>query len=119
MQTQQAPAREATVMKAFTNACKSLRVSEEMASKVVGTTRPTLRRRTRGFDHGSKQEELQLLFIRLYRSLYALMGGDENAMRHWFNAPNKHLHGTPKALCTSVMGLANINLYLDAMRGKA
>jgi hypothetical protein len=89
------------VMKAYINAYKSMGMSDESAATE------------------SKQCELQILFIRFYRSLFALFGGDLTSMKHWFEHKNKHIRGVPRELCFTVTGLVNINAYLDALRGKA
>ena len=106
------------VMKAYSNAYKVLGISDTQAAKLIGVGRSTLLRKT-GFEKDSKQNELQILFIRFYRSLFALFGGDVISMKHWFEHKNKHIRGVPRELCFSVTGLVNINAYLDALRGKA
>lgn len=106
------------VMKAFRNAVSQLGLTHEQSAKMIGKTRATLERKD-GFKQDSVEFELQVLFIRLYRSLFALMGGDLNAMRHWFNDDNYHLNGVPRDLVKRVTGLVEINQYLDAMRGKS
>lgn len=40
-----------------------------------------------GLDPKTKEGELGLLFVRVYRSLHALMGGDQALMRHWIEQP--------------------------------
>ncbi|WP_299074535.1 MbcA/ParS/Xre antitoxin family protein [uncultured Paraglaciecola sp.] len=109
---------QTVIMKAYINAYKSMGISDVQAAKLIGVGRSTLLRKL-SFDTGSKQSELQILFIRLYRSLFALFGGDTMAMKHWFEHKNTHVRGVPKELCFTVTGLVNINAYLDALRGKA
>ncbi|MGS2721551.1 MbcA/ParS/Xre antitoxin family protein [Paraglaciecola aestuariivivens] len=111
-------AEQQIVMKAYTNAYKALGMSDSLGAKVIGVGRSTLLRKE-AFEKSSKQSELQILFIRLYRSLFALFGGDLTSMMHWFENHNTHLKGVPKDLTFSVTGLVNINAYLDAIRGKA
>lgn len=106
------------VMKAYTKAYKTMGISDNQAAKLIGVGRSTLLRK-HSFETESKQSELQILFIRLYRSLFALFGGDLTSMKHWFEHKNKHIRGVPKDLCFSVTGLVNVNAYLDALRGKA
>jgi hypothetical protein len=67
---------------------------------------------------GSREGELAALFIRLYRSLDALVGGDEAKARRWFHAENHHVGGVPAARVRSIEGLVDVVHYLDAMRGK-
>ena len=66
----------------------------------------------------SKEGELALLFIRVYRSLDALMGGDDVRSRAWLHAVNAHLGGVPAERLTSVEGLVDVVQYLDAVRGR-
>lgn len=118
MQATQLKDNQTVVMKAYINAYKALGISDNQAAKVIGVGRSTLLRKT-GFETDSKQNELQILFIRFYRSLFALFGGDLTSMKHWFEHKNKHIRGVPRELCFTVTGLVNINAYLDALRGKA
>ncbi len=107
------------VLKAFSNACKELGISRDEASLIVGVDKATLNRnKNKGFDPQSKTGELCLQFVRLYRSLFAISGGDHSFMRHWFNTHNKSLSGKPVELVLSILGLMQVNQYLDAMRGK-
>lgn len=107
------------LFKAFDRACAELGVSKSLASKIIGVNRATLSRKvTSGLDPNSKQGELSLHFVRLYRSLFAISGGDSGFMRHWFTTKNKALGGAPIERVTSIIGLIQTNEYLDAMRGK-
>ncbi|MFT6267885.1 MAG: hypothetical protein ACJAVV_000690 [Alphaproteobacteria bacterium] len=108
----------AVVTKAYHNAFKDLGLTLDQGANILGVGRSTLLRNVNGFDKTTKQWELQILFIRFYRSLYALFGGDKGAMKHWFTHMNKHVRGIPKDMCFSIVGLVNINSYLDALRGK-
>ena len=109
----------ATLIKAFNNSCKALGLSREQASTIVGVDRATLvRNKDRGFDPHSKTGELCLQLVRLYRSLYAIAGGDKAFMRHWLSSNNSALAAKPLDLLSSISGLVRVNLYLDAMRGK-
>ena len=60
-----------------------------------------------------------LLFLRVFRSLDTLVGGDAAKARLWLSAENRHLGGhAPAALIRSTPGLVRVADYLDAMRGK-
>jgi hypothetical protein len=107
------------VMKAFNNACEALNLSVQERAQLLGVNRVTLNRNVQcGFSPESKTCELQLHFIRLYRSLYAIAGGDSEFMSHWFQTNNTALNGVPASLCLKIDGLFRANQYLDAMRGK-
>jgi len=74
--------------------------------------------RQRGLDPESKEGELALLFLRVYRSLDALVGGDDAKAREWIATPNTHVGGVPMDRMTTVEGLVDVVQYLDAMRGR-
>ena len=105
----------AVVMKAYKKAYKSFGLTDTEAALILGKTRATLTR-SHGFSPESKEYELQVQFIRLFRSLFAILGGDIDAMKLWFNTQNKHLNVTPRELTNKIIGLIYMNEYLDAMR---
>ncbi len=109
----------ALLFKAFNNACSELGVSKTVAGKIIGINRSTLSRKEQGgLEPDSKAGELSLHFVRLYRSLFAISGGDHGFMRHWLRTHNTALNGVPLELVQSIVGLVQTNNYLDAMRGK-
>lgn len=109
----------AVLIKAFNNSCSALGLSRDEASAILGVDRATLaRNKDKGFAPNSKTGELCLQLVRVYRSLFAIAGGDQAFMQHWLRSDNKALSAKPVALLHSVLGLVQVNLYLDAMRGK-
>lgn len=102
--------------KAFLNAGKALGLSQSDLATTIGKDRSTLSRGR--IEPASKSGELALLLIRCYRSLYALMGGDIEHMRHWMHTDNLHTGGIPARQVSSVQGLMEVVLYLDAIRGR-
>jgi hypothetical protein len=66
----------------------------------------------------TKEGELALLFLRLFRSLDALVGGEETKARAWLHASNAHLEGVPAERIRRVEGLVDVVQYLDSMRGR-
>lgn len=109
------PALYQTLTKATLRAGKALGLTQADVGAVIGRDRTSLRR---GIDPDSKAGELAALLIRLYRSLYALVGGDADAMRHWMETENHHTGGIPKQQIVSVAGLVSVLEYVDAIRGK-
>ena len=87
---------------------------------VIGSSEASVSRLQtgRGLDPDSKEGELALLFLRLYRSLDALVGGDDAKARDWLSAPNDHLGAVPADRIRSIEGLVDVVQYLDAMRGR-
>jgi hypothetical protein len=101
---------------ALVNAGKELGLTQQVLGEVVGKDRTALSRG--GLDPDSKSGELALLLVRAYRALFALTGGDREAMRHWFQTENLHTGGVPSEQVRSVQGLMRVVEYLDAIRGK-
>lgn len=87
---------------------------------VLGTSEASISRlqTSRGLAPESKEGELALLFLRVYRSLDALVGGDDSKAREWLHAENDHLRGVPAERMRTVEGLVDVVQYLDAMRGR-
>ena len=97
-------------------AAAELGLSKDELGEIVGRHRTSLERS--GLEPSSKEGQLGLLFLRVARSLDALMGADIELMRHWLKQPNAHLAGQcPWQLLFSVEGLGRVAAYLDAMRG--
>ncbi len=70
-----------------------------------------------GLDPNTKEGELALLFLRVYRSLHALFGGDRSLMRHWLEQPNRGLGDQPpRQLLERIEGLTRVANDLDALR---
>lgn len=109
------PPADQVLTKATLRAGKALGLNQAEIGAVVGRDRTSLRR---GVDPHSKAGELAALLIRVYRSLYALTGGDANAMRHWMETENHHTGGVPREQIRTVSGLTQVLEYVDAIRGK-
>ena len=101
---------------ALQNAGKHLGMNQTQLGEIIGKNRTAISRG--GIDPGSKAGELALLFIRCYRALYVLVGGNPEQMRHWIQTENLHTGGVPGEQIKSVQGLTTVLEYLDAMRGK-
>lgn len=118
----------AIVANALLEACSLLGVTQDQLAQVLGVSRATVARiKKRATSNqtddviapNSKAFELALLLIRVYRSLYSIVGGNPEAMRHWMTTPNNHLnHQKPIELIQTALGLGELIWYLDAMRGK-
>jgi len=111
---QATPDPRAVLTKALLNAGAGLGLPRERLGEIVGRDRTAF---SRGLDPASKAGELALLLIRCYRSLYALVGGDPAAIRHWMHSANRDTGGVPAEQVRTVQGLVGVVEYLDAMRG--
>ena len=109
------PEPKEVLLKALLNAGKDMGLSKADIGNVVGKDRTSL---NRGIDPSSKAGELALLFIRVYRSLHVLVGGNADDIKHWVKTPNLHTQGIPGEQIQTVQGLTLVLEYLDAMRGK-
>lgn len=116
-----APEGAAVVSKALMRAAESLGLSSSELAQIVGTSESTLSRVRNGkrgpIPIGSKEGELALLFLRVFRSLDALVGGNEAQAKAWLHAENHHLGGAPLVRMKKIEGLVDVAEYLDAMRG--
>jgi transcriptional regulator with XRE-family HTH domain len=116
----EAPQPDAVLTKAVLSAASRLGLRSRDLARVLGASEATVSRLHRGrtIDPGSKEGELALLFLRLYRGLDALVGGDDEPARAWLRAANRHLGGVPAERIRTVEGLVDVVQYLDAMRGR-
>jgi hypothetical protein len=119
---QQSPLPEpaAVLAKATINAASRLGIRNKHLAEVIGTSEASVSRLRSGraLDPQGKEGELALLFLRLYRSLDALVGGDDAKARDWLRAANHHIRGIPAERIRTVEGLVDVVQYLDAMRGR-
>jgi hypothetical protein len=115
-----APQSAAVLTKAVLSAAARLDLRNRHLALVLGASEASVSRLQRGrtIDPHAKVGELALLFLRLYRGLDALVGGDDVKARAWLQAENAHLGGVPAQRIRTVQGVVDVVEYLDAMRGK-
>jgi hypothetical protein len=111
---------ESVLCKALLNTKDELGLTQAELGAVIGLDRTSVSRLKdrAALNPLSKEGELAAYLIRIYRSLYALVGGDRNILQHWIRTENKHLQGRPIELMQHIQGLVRVLEYLDAMRGK-
>lgn len=114
------PSPAPVLAKATLSAAQRLGLNGKELAEIIGTSEASISRLkgARGLDPQRKEGELALLFLRLYRSLDALVGGDDTKARDWLHATNNHLRGAPAERIRTVEGLVDVVQYLDAMRGR-
>ena len=114
------PAQHAAVVTTgVVRAATRLELSNRVLAGVLGLSEATVSRmgsRSYQLDPGGKPYELAVLFLRLYRSLDALVDGDLTAARAWLRNDNTALGATPLSQIVTVAGLVNVICYLDARR---
>jgi len=117
------PAGEAAVVtKGVLRAAERLSLSNRVVAAVLGVSEATVSRmstRVYQLEPGTKPFELAVLFLRLFRSLDAIVGGDTAVARAWLQNENTALRAAPVALIESVAGLVNVVAYLDDRRARA
>jgi hypothetical protein len=115
-----APDPAAVLTKSVLNAARLLALRNRDLAAVLGASEASVSRLNSGrvIEPESKEGELALLFLRLFRSLDALVGGEEVKARGWLHADNTHLGGVPAKRIRRVEGLVDVVQYLDSMRGR-
>src|SRR6185503_10627032 len=107
--------------KALRRAADALQLSQSEIAAIIGASAATVSRTfsgERGVDVQSAEGRLSLLFLRVFRSLDALVGGDSGKARQWLRSHNRHLGSVPLQLLAQAQGLVRIADYLDAFRGR-
>ena len=109
----------AVLTKATLEAATQLGLTNKLLATVIGVSEATVSRMRSGvyrLQRGQKSFELAVLFVRLYRSLDAIVGGDDAVAGAWLKNRNVALAAEPLALIQTVPGLMNVIQYLDARR---
>jgi len=113
--------RSLVLTKATIRVAQELELGQGALAKILGISAPTVSRMFKGkwliAENDGKTWELAVMLVRVFRSLGAMVGGNEEHLKEWFHAENTHLGGTPADLASTIEGLTNVARYLDAMRG--
>lgn len=111
----------AVLSKATARAAELLHLNNANLARVIGVSEPTITRvrAGRGIDPATKEGQLALLLVRVFRSLDPLVGGDEAKRVAWMHSHNKALQGVPAKLLENPEGLVATLAYLDGMRAPA
>jgi hypothetical protein len=112
---------ERALTKATIRAADKLELTNRTLGAIIGLSEPSISRMKRGdfkLERGQKSFELSVLFVRLYRSLDAIVSGDEQVAKAWLRNSNTALRGVPAELIQSISGLVNVIQYLDTRRAK-
>jgi transcriptional regulator with XRE-family HTH domain len=101
-------------------AADRLEISQKKLAVILGVSESTISRiKRKSFAlqrTGGKAFELAQLFVRLYISLDAIVGGDEAAAKAWLGNRNDVFRERPIDLLDSVRGLVSVVQYLDQRR---
>jgi Antitoxin Xre-like helix-turn-helix domain/Antitoxin Xre/MbcA/ParS C-terminal toxin-binding domain len=107
------------VTKAALRAADRLEIKNNVLAKIIGLSAPTISRMYKGaylLPSESKAFELAVLFVRFYRALDGIVGGDDSVAADWLKNKNTVLNGIPLEMIQSVSGLTNAIEYLDSRR---
>ena len=116
------PAPDAVLTKAVLRAAALLEVPSSVLGRILGVSEASVSRLASGsrtIDPASKEGELALLLVRVYRSLDALVGTDAGQRKAWLHGHNRALNARPVDLLQRADGLVGVVAYLDAMRAPA
>ncbi|HZP78106.1 MAG TPA: MbcA/ParS/Xre antitoxin family protein [Pseudolabrys sp.] len=109
----------AVVTKAAIRAAEKLDIKNKALGRIIGVSQSTVSRMKQGdrpLAPTQKPFELAVLFLRLYRSLDTMTGGDDALAASWLVNDNSALSGKPLELIQTVSGLGNVIQYLEAGR---
>lgn len=118
-QTAASSAESVVLTKAMLRAADLLDVTARLLASVIGVSEATVSRMRREeflLERGTKPFELAVLFVRLFRSLDAIVGGDAAVARSWLKNANTAFDAAPLEKILTITGLVDVIAYLDSRR---
>jgi DNA-binding XRE family transcriptional regulator len=109
----------ALLAKAALRAARHLGMRNVELARVLGVSEAVISkidRRGEALPNDAKKIELATLFIRLFRSVDAIVGGDDSVAAKWLRNENAAIGRKPIDAIQSVTGLVDVVAYLDARR---
>ncbi len=112
------PAPVDVLSKAAVRAAGHLGVRQNELAEILGVSPAAVSRAVHGgrLPDGAKTLELATLFVRVFRSLDAIVGGEDAVAAKWLRSPNDALGAPPIERIKTVQGLVGVLAYLDARR---
>lgn len=108
--------------RAALRAAEILDVPQRTLADIIGVSPSTISRAANGgapVDPATKAGELTRLWVRVFRSLDAIVGSNDAAARAWLNGANAAFGGAkPIDRLRSAEGLIHVLHYLDTARGR-
>jgi uncharacterized protein (DUF2384 family) len=115
-------ARKAEVLsKAAVRAAAHLDLPNTVLARLLGLSEASISRLKNGrydLPPGSKSYELAQLFVRLFRGIDSITGGDDQSSQSWMHSPNIALRGRPIDLIQTITGLTSAVAYVDSRRAR-
>ena len=114
--------RSAVLTQAVIETAQRLAIGPSDIGKIVGVSQPTASRLLKGdyvLKESSKEWELSAHLVRLYRSLFSLVGGDDTLAKGWLRSANEAFSDQhPIAVIQRIEGLLHVCEHLDAYRAR-
>ena len=107
--------------KAIINLANFYSLTGKHLHDIIGISESTVTRLHQGkklLSPDTKEGQIALLLVRVYRNLQSLMGGDHHKALLWLKSENLYFGAQPLDQMTTIPGLVAVLNYLDAMRGK-
>ena len=113
--------RSEVLTSAVTRIAELWNLSNGKLAAILGLSPATVSRLRHGqarLDPASKSFEAGQFLLRLFRSLDALLGSDDDAARRWLEADNLDLGGKPIERVDTMRGLIELCDYVDFYRAR-
>ena len=119
LQAKLTPREGQILSKAVARAAALLDVDDDGLSTILGVpgaVLPRMRDGLYGFEPGTRGFDAAVLFVRLFRSLDAIVGGNTDLARAWLRNHNTAFDASPLEKIKNDVGLSEVVDYLDAQR---
>lgn len=113
--------RDIVLTKAILNLAAFYGLTGKDLCHIIGISESTVTRLNQGkafLSPSTKEGEIALLLLRVYRGLNSLIGNNHDKAKLWLNSDNNYFNRKPIEQLKSVSGLVEVVNYIDAMRGK-
>jgi len=107
---------------ATTEVAKKLGITSTQLARILGISQPSVSRLMAGryqLNQHTKEWEMAVLLVRLFRSLFSIVGNNEQLTQDWLHSKNKAFNDQiPLDVIQKASGLVDACAYLDAYRAK-
>jgi hypothetical protein len=107
--------------RAIARIARSWKLTDQKLGQILGISQASAHRLKAGgfeLERGSKPFELGQYLLRLFRSLDAMTGSDDESSISWLKTHNLDLNGRPLDLIGTIRGLAEVADYVDDYRAE-
>ncbi len=113
--------KDAVLTKAILNLASFYDLTGKDLRQIIGLSESTITRLNQGkalISPSSKEGEMALLLLRIYRGLNSLLGNNHDKAKLWLASHNHYFNQKPIDHLKTISGLVDVINYIDAMRGK-